>query len=71
VSLSSENKTRLKAKHLNMVADLWSGKSIFRHARPNGQVIFSVSIDINYSDQKLAKETLTLAFQFRTNLSSV
>ena len=54
-----------------MVADLRSGKSIFRHARPTGQVIFSVSIDINYSDQKLAKETLTLAFQFRTNLSSV
>jgi len=56
-----------------MVADLRSGKSIFRHARQTGQVIFSVSIDNIYSEQKLAKakETLTLAFQFRTNLSSV
>ena len=31
--------------------------SIFHHARPTGQVIFSVSIDINYSEQKFAKET--------------
>ena len=29
---------------------------IFRHARPTRQV-FSVSIDINYSEQKFAKET--------------
>ena len=29
----------------------------FHHARPTGQVIFSVSIDINFSEQKFAKET--------------
>jgi len=33
------------------------GEFIFRHARPTRQVIFSVSIDINYSEQKFAKET--------------
>jgi len=31
--------------------------SIFHHARLTGQVIFSVSIDNNYSEQKFAKET--------------
>ena len=39
----------------------------FHHARPTGQVIFSVSIDINYSEQNLQ----TLAFRFCTNLCSV
>ena len=37
--------------------DQRSGELIFRHARPTGQVIFSVSIDIKYSEQKFAKET--------------
>jgi len=32
-------------------------ESIFHHARPTGQVIFSVAIDINYAEQKFAKET--------------
>jgi len=39
------------------------------HARPTGQVIFSVSIDINYSEQKFAKETFK--HRFHTNLCSV
>ena len=37
---------------------------------PTGQVIFSVSIDINYLEQKIAKETFK-HFRFRTNLCSV
>jgi len=51
-----------RPQKINLPASIYEedprwGKSIFHHARPTGQVIFSVSIDIKYSEQKFAKET--------------